>query len=302
MGGDKGGFGLRVLFIGTVDFSLEALEKMVALGGNVVGVCTKGESSYNSDFCDLTPFCRAQNIPYKLALDINSRECIDWMGALQPDVIFCFGWSSLIKQELLGLPRLGVIGFHPTLLPMNRGRHPIIWSLALGLAKSGTTFFRMDEGADTGDILSQKEISIELTDDASSLYRKITDSALVQIEEFWPKIINESFSLKKQNHAQSNTWRKRSMSDGEIDFRMSSRGIYNLVRALTRPYVGAHVYYGGRNNSIWKVRECECEHIHLEPGQVLDVCNGEVKVKTFDGAIIILEHEFKHLPTTGEYV
>ena len=85
---------------------------------------------------------------------------------------------------------MGVLGFHPTKLPQNRGRHPLIWALALGLKKVPQHFF-MDEGADSGDILSQKDFDISHNDDAKTLYDKVVEIALEQIAQFFP-------SLKKQ--------------------------------------------------------------------------------------------------------
>jgi methionyl-tRNA formyltransferase len=81
---------------------------------------------------------------------------------------------------------LGVVGFHPAALPENRGRHPLIWALVLGLEETASTFFFMDEGADSGDLLSQRRISIEPADDAGSLYARITEVAMCQIREFVP--------------------------------------------------------------------------------------------------------------------
>ena len=87
---------------------------------------------------------------------------------------------------MLTLPSLGLVGYHPALLPQNRGRHPIIWALALGLEETGSTFFFMDEGADTGDILSQRRVPITPEDDAGTLYDKLTTTALDQINAFCP--------------------------------------------------------------------------------------------------------------------
>ena len=95
--------------------------------------------------------CRKNNIPVRYTPSINSEEVIGWISDLAPDVIFCFGWSQLFKKKLLNIASLGVIGFHPALLPANRGRHPLIWSLILGLKETGSSFFFMDEGADSGD-------------------------------------------------------------------------------------------------------------------------------------------------------
>ncbi|AGT42692.1 formyltransferase family protein [Treponema pedis] len=297
---------MKVLVIGTVLFSLRVLNKLIDLNTDIIGVCTKEDSHYNSDFADLTPLCIEKKIPCFLIQSINSQDCIDWIKNLQPDVILCIGLSQLIGKEILSIPPLGVIGYHPTLLPKNRGRHPIIWALALGLPETGSTFFFMDEGADSGDILSQKVITIDYTDDANTLYTKLEDCALEQIEKFLPQLSDGSYKhvIIKQKEAESNTWRKRGILDGVVDFRMSSFAVYNLVRALTHPYVGAHILYKDSIVKIWRVEEVdlEGEFSNIEPGKILFVAPDKIMVKTYDGAVNILQHEFKILPKVGEYL
>ncbi|PHO11966.1 methionyl-tRNA formyltransferase [Malaciobacter marinus] len=293
---------MKIVFIGTVEFSRKALQKLINIDAEVVGVCTKEKSTFNSDFADLTPLCNENSIPYKFVADINSKESIEWIQSLNPDIIFCFGWSNLIKKNLLKLSPMGVIGYHPAKLPQNRGRHPLIWALALGLKKSASTFFFMDEGADSGDILSQKYFDILDTDDAQTLYNKVIDTTLIQIEDFVPKLQNNSYERIKQSHNLANTWRKRGKTDGKIDFRMSSKAIYNLVRALTKPYVGAHVEYKGQDISIWKVSIVENSQNNIECGKVLQSDNNIFTVKTYDGAIKILGHDFSEIPQVGEYL
>ena len=293
---------MKILFIGTVEFSYKALKKLIDLNAEIVGVCTKNKSDFNSDFTDLTPLCKKAGIPFKYVDDINSNENIAWIRSLSPDIIFCFGWSNLIKKDLLGLPKIGVVGYHPALLPKNRGRHPLVWALALGLNDSGSTFFFMTEGADDGDILSQEKVEILYEDDAKSLYDKVSNIALRQIETFLPKLQNNSFEIIKQNNDLANVWRKRGKVDGKIDFRMTSRAIYNLVRALTKPYVGAHVEYNGQDISIWKVEEIEFNQNNIEFGKILENDGKSVVVKTYDKAIKIIDHDFKELPKVGEYL
>jgi len=293
---------MKIVFIGTVEFSLKALEKLINLNANIVGVCTKRNSKLNSDYADLTGICKKNNIPFRYVEDINSKENIEWIKHLNPDIIFCFGWSSLIKKELLNLPPMGVIGYHPTKLPQNRGRHPLIWSLVLGLEKSASTFFFMDEGADSGDILSQEEFKIEYTDDARSLYNKVIKIALKQIGDFLPKLMNNTYIKIKQDNSKANYWRKRTKKDGEIDFRMNSKAIYNLVRALAKPYIGAHLIYKEKEIKIWRVEEVKCNLKNIEPGKILEVKNNKILVKCYDNAVRILEHEFDELPKVGEYL
>ena len=293
---------MKILFIGAVEFSYKSLEKLIDLNAEIVGVCTKKVSNFNSDFADLTPLCNKANIPLRYVDNINSNESIDWIKSLKPDIIFCFGWSNLIKKELLNLPKMGIVGYHPALLPKNRGRHPIIWALALGLKASGSTFFFMTDGADDGDILSQEEVEIFYEDDARSLYDKVLATALKQIEYFLPKLQNNSFQSFKQNNSLANAWRKRGKLDGKIDFRMTSGAIYNLVRALTRPYVGAHVEYNGKDVSVWKVKEVDFNRENIEHGKVLENDGRTIIVKTYDKAIKIIEHDFVELPKIGEYL
>lgn len=293
---------MKIVFIGTVEFSKKALQKLVDIDVELVGVCTKEKSSFNSDFADLTPICKENKIPFNFVEDINSKESINWIKDLNPDIIFCFGWSSLIKNELLSLAPMGVVGYHPAKLPQNRGRHPIIWALALGLKRSASTFFFMDEKADSGDIISQKEFEILDSDDAKTLYDKIIQLSLIQIEEFVPQLKDNTYTRIKQNRALSNIWRKRNKADGKIDFRMSSKAIYNLVRALTKPYVGAHIEYKENDISIWKVKIIENNDTNIESGKVIESNEEKLIVKTYDAAIEILEHEFKEVPKVGEYL
>ena len=218
-------------------------------------------------------------------------------------MIYCFGWSYLLKEPILKLPKLGVIGYHPAALPQNKGRHPIIWALALGLPETASTFFFMNDGVDSGDILSQVDIDITYEDDARTLYDKITRTALIQIEDFLPSLDNKTFTRAPQCNIETNYWRKRTEKDGKIDFRMNSRAIYNLVKALTKPYVGAHVVYENKNIKVWKVKEqTEINLPNIECGKVLDTTNNQILVKCFNNAVLLEEHDFSSLPDIGEHL
>ena len=292
---------MRIIYIGSVYFSRVILEKLIELSANVVGVICKEHSAFNSDFEDLTALAHANNIPSIYVQNINTISSLEWMRGLKADVIFCFGWSNLIKKDILNLCPLGVIGFHPALLPNNRGRHPLIWAKVLGLSTSGTSFFFMDEGADTGDLLDQKEFQIMFEDTASTIYQKMIDNALEQVEMFLPKLQSGCYRRVKQNK-NGNNWRRREMVDGLIDFRMTSEAICNLVRALTKPYAGAHCIFNGVEIKIWEVEIDNCEFQNLEPGKVLELIGDYIKVKTYNGAILIKSHEFLTIPQIGSYI
>lgn len=294
---------MKILFIGAVQFSKEALLVTIQSCAEIVGVCTLSESSFNSDHCDLSPVAESYEIPVHYVKNINSSETLNWIKDKEPDIIFCFGWSRLLKNEILNLAPRGVVGFHPALLPQNRGRHPIIWALALGLSETGSTFFFMDEGADSGDILSQKKITILPEDNAGSIYQKVTDMALGQIEKFIPMLKVGKFQRIKQNHSKSNYWRKRGIEDGKIDWRMNAETLHNLVRALSKPYVGAHFSYKGKTFKVWKSSVVKEKFaLNIEPGKILQKSSRRMIVKCGNDALSLLSFDDSHHFSEGNYL
>lgn len=284
---------MRFFFIGSVVFSREMLETVLNFSNaDIVGIATKSSSKFNSDHSDLSDLAIKHNIPYKFVRDINAVHIANWIESLKPDVIFCLGWSSLIKENILNIPKKGVIGYHPAELPNNKGRHPQIWAMVLGLEYTASTFFLIDERADTGDIICQTRVKIDFEDTAFSLYSKLIQTAKLQLKQILLDIINNSINRIPQNESAGNYWRKRSKLDGRIDWRMRTNDIYNLVRALGHPYPGAHFDYMGQEIKVWKcLPYFEELPANIEPGKVLESGNGHIVVKTCDGAIVLLEHE-----------
>ena len=282
---------MRIVFIGAVQFSEKALAKLIDIKADVVGVCTLEKSPFNADHVDLTHLCNENNIPVRYTPDINSTKSINWIRSYNPDVIFCFGWSRLLKTEILNLAPLEVVGYHPAALPVNRGRHPLIWALVLGLDETASTFFFMDEGADSGEILSQRPITISENDDAGTLYNKVIKVALKQLEQFVPALASGNYQRLAQDHCKANTWRKRGKKDGEIDWRMSANSIHNLVRGLSKPYVGAYFVMKEKQIKVWKTEVINNNGKNIEPGKVLAIDRGLPVVKTGKNSIKLVEIE-----------
>jgi methionyl-tRNA formyltransferase len=294
---------MKIVYIGTVDFSYHCLCEVLESQGNVVGIITSKNNRANSDYCDLTPISSRYGIPIHYCKNVNDTETIKWIEDREPDIIFCWGWSQLIKTELLSLPPMGIVGVHPALLPKNRGRHPLIWALVLGLKESGLTFFFMDEGADSGAIVSQKRFEITKEDTANTLYKKIEELAKIQIEEFLPNLISGDYSTIIQDSENANYWRKRSAKDGMIDWRMNRAAILNLIRALTKPYPGASFNYKEQIITVWKAREYDQETFsNIEPGKIFLTSNGAPVIKCYDGAVVIDKYEPNTKFIEGEYI
>lgn len=293
---------MKIVFIGSVEFSAECLKTVVAAGGDVVGVYTLRESSLNADFCDLTTVANSLGLPCFYFDNINAPDTVSAIRGLEADVIFCFGISKLLKSEVLNASTMGVVGYHPAELPYNRGRHPIIWAIALGLQQTASTFFFMDEGADSGDILSQKRIAIDDNDDAHSLYAKITEVAQDQIRQFLPALRDGKHEPIPQKHSKATYWRKRSHKDGLIDWRMGASTIVRLVRALTHPYVGASFITNGNEIRVWRAEVEFVELENVEPGKVLFAGGGCFTVKCGDYAVRVIEIDSNLSFGVGDYL
>lgn len=278
---------MKILFIGAVTFSQELLLTMLDQGADIIGICGSTHDSFNSDYCNLSKTAKLNSIPYFETSDINSSASLEWIRLKDPEIIFCFGWSQLLKEEILQIPERGTVGYHPALIPQNRGRHPIVWTLALGLTETGSTFFYMNKDADAGKILSQEIVKVSITDTANTLYEKLVTIARLQIEKLLPELETGKIVGRPQISEDGNVWRKRNDADGEIDWRMSAKNILNLVRALTHPYVGAHFVARGTRVKVWEARIYLDAPRNLEPGKVFEASCGCLAIKCGENAVIL---------------
>ena len=260
---------MRILFIGTVLFSKNILDEIIKSQNEVIGVIGKKQFKFNSDYYDLVQYSKSKKIDSIYTNDINSLKILRWVKKKKPDIIFCIGWSQLLKKKILKIAPKGVIGYHPSDLPKNRGRHPIIWSLVLGLKKIGSCFFYMKTKADAGNIISKKVIKIKNHYDSNLVYKDLIKVGKEQIREILKKIkINKLKSFPQKNFV-SSYWRKRSKLDGRIDWRMDAQNINNLVKALTKPYPGAYFLFKEKKIKVWKSKVINLNKKNFEPGKII---------------------------------
>ena len=296
---------LRVAFIGCVASSAVALQTLLTLGPErvqVVGVITRRASKFNTDFHDLLPLIEQHVLPVLFAEDAaDDNTQAAWLRDRQPDIVFCIGWSRLLGPEVLGVAPQGVVGYHPAALPANRGRHPLIWALALGLKETASSFFFMEAEADSGALIDQQRLVIDEDEDATSLYGKVLDAIKLQVERIVDRLSKGTLAVLPQDPAKANHWRKRNAADGRIDWRMPAKGVHQLVRALARPYPGADFLFAGDSVKVWKCTVVEGAASNVEPGKVLAVDGRNITVKCGIDAVCLLEHELPTLPNEGDY-
>jgi methionyl-tRNA formyltransferase len=185
---------------------------------------------------------------------VNDAEVIEAVLKHDIDWLFIIGWSQIASSDLLKAPKKGCIGMHPTLLPVGRGRAAIPWAIIKGLRQTGVTMFKMDEGVDTGDIAGQEIIPIEKYETSTSLYEKVNKAHETLMRIVYPKLLNNTANLIKQDEKEATIWEGRTPEDGELKYSMTLQEADRLVRATTRPYPGAFVIIDNKKLIIWKGR------------------------------------------------
>lgn len=207
-----------------------------------------------------------------------------------PDLIVVADYKYLLKREIIEIPKIGCINFHPSLLPKYRGGAPVNWAIIKGENKCGLSVHYIDEGLDTGDIIIQEEIDILFEDTVKDIHDKLfplyADCTNRVIELF--KRGNPP--RYKQDHFKATIFPRRVPEDGLIDWSRTTKDIYNFIRAITYPYPGAFSFIRGKKYLIWSSMFAD-EHkmIYKEsvPGEICYVGRTGIGVRTGDGIIQI---------------
>jgi methionyl-tRNA formyltransferase len=170
-------------------------------------------------------------------------EFVTSLASYSPDLILVNSYSLILRPDVLNLPSHGAINIHGGILPTYRGANVLNWVLVNGERETGVTAHYMDTGIDTGDIIDIRKVRISLTDTALSLRDRLGETTLDLLEDLWRKL-KTGFPLarRKQLEDEANYHVKRTPEDGQIDWEKNDLEIYNLIRALVKPWPGAYCF------------------------------------------------------------
>lgn len=279
---------MKIIFIGGVQFSHTILETILNENFPVEAVFSYDESKkkFYSDYASFDDITKHHKIKHIKVMNINDKDNVELIKKIQPDLILVIGWSQLLKDELLKIPTIGVIGSHPTELPKFRGRSPISWSIIKGLTESALTFFYITPGIDDGDILSQEKFQITSNDDATSLYETMTQLGKKMILQSLPLLKSSTAKRTPQNPIDFiENWPKRTPEDGKINWSKTAKEIHTLIRASTHPYPGAFTFLHGSKITIWKSTLLKCQSEGI--GKIMNIDDDGIHVGTGNNVLII---------------
>jgi methionyl-tRNA formyltransferase len=181
----------------------------------------------------------------------DTPEALARIACAAPDFLFSFYYRSMIGRGALAVPRRGALNLHGSLLPRYRGRAPVNWVLVNGETVTGATLHYMDDKPDHGDIVDQVEVPIAFEDTARTLFDKVADAARLLLRRTLPPLAAGRAGRTPQDHARATYFGRRTPADGRIDWSWPAVRVYNLVRAVTRPYPGAFTTVGDRRLLVW---------------------------------------------------
>lgn len=248
-----------ILYMGTPEFAVLPLQKLLDEGYPVVGVVCQPDRPQGRHLKLVPPpvkqLALARDLPVLQPDKVRTPQFEAEVRALQPDLIVTAAYGRLLPASILGIPPLGCLNIHASLLPAYRGAAPIQWSIIRGERETGVTIMLMDEGMDTGDILLQRSVPIPDDIDAGQLSEILARLGAEMLPDAITGWLDGSLRPSPQDHGRATTISMMTRDTGLIDWNASSRDIHNLVRG-TSPWPGAITWCGDRRLKIHKASVC----------------------------------------------
>ncbi|WOD62121.1 methionyl-tRNA formyltransferase [Niallia taxi] len=278
----------KIVFMGTPDFSVPVLQRILEDGYEVLAVVTQPDRPVGRKKVLTPPPVKVEalkhGIPVYQPEKIRQSEELGQIIALQPDLIVTAAFGQILPKELLDAPRLGCINVHASLLPELRGGAPIHYSIIQGKEKTGITIMYMAEKLDAGDILTVAEVVIEEEDTVGTLHDKLSEVGSELLSQTLPKLIAGELTPIPQVDEEATFAPNIKRSDEKIDWSASGEQIYNQIRGMN-PWPVAFTEYESKPMKVWKVLKVN-RQAEAAPGTIISVEEDGPVVATGSGSFI----------------
>ena len=283
---------MNIVFFGSGRFAVKSLEALVSAGHNIALVVTQPDKPKGRRLNSLPTEVKIK--ARELALSIyqpqnpNSQEAVDYLQKFPADVFMVIAYGHILKNPLLGLPKLYPLNVHASLLPKYRGAAPISWAIINGEKETGISVIKMNELIDAGDMLLQKKLAIEQDDTAQTLEGKLAILAARATLEAIETIGKGSMKFIGQEVGQEASFApKLEKNHGLINWNNDALNIVNQIRGLI-PWPGAFTYYKGKLVKIWSARVSENKEA-AKAARILSISKKGLVIGCAKGALEIRE-------------
>ena len=262
---------MRVVFMGTPEFSVGALKALYNAGHEIVAVFTQPDKPKGRKMILTAPpvktVAEELNIPVFQPKSVKTEEAYELVESFNADVIVVVAYGKILPTSILNVARYGCINIHASVLPRHRGAAPIQWSIVSGDRVTGVTTMQMDEGIDTGDILQISQTPISNDDDGGTLHDRLSLMGAELICKTLEAIENGEIAPQKQDDSLATYAPIITREMGKIDFSKTAEQIHNLVRGFT-PWPAAYTFLNGKRLKVYKT-EVASIGTNEQPGTVV---------------------------------
>jgi methionyl-tRNA formyltransferase len=250
---------VKLIFMGTPEFSVPSLERLMRDGHEVAAVFTQPDKPAGRGKTLHEPpvkqFALEHGIPVHQPAKIKTnQEVRSIFETISPNICVVVAYGKILPPWMLGVPRLGCVNVHASLLPKYRGAAPINWAIANGERETGVTIMQLDEGMDTGPMLAKRATPIGDDETAPELSTRLAQIGAELLSETLPRIERGEIVPLTQDHSEATYAPMLKREDGLIDLRMSAREIANRVRAF-QPWPGTYTNFRGGRLIVWRGHE-----------------------------------------------
>jgi len=241
---------------------------------------------------DIRALANAHGAEFWETRQVGAEKMADFWAANEIDLMLVVSWRYLIPPSIYDRARLGAFVFHDSLLPAYRGFAPTVWAITNGKDHTGATLFRISEEVDAGEIVDQESVPIGPDECIRDVLEHVTLAYLEILDRNLAALQTGTAKLRPQDHRLATYTCRRLAADNGIAWGASTTSIFNLIRAVTRPYPGAWTTWNGQTLRIWSAERLASPpaYVGRVPGRVVEIRPGEgVVVLTGDGCLLVHE-------------
>ena len=292
---------LKIVFMGTPEFSVPALEALIKNKFNIVGVYTqppkKSKRGQKINASPIEEFSKKNKINFRNPTSLDNREEFEIFKELSPDLAVVVAYGQIIPKNFLGTTKFGFINIHASLLPKWRGAAPIQRAIMNGDTKTGVSIMRIEEKLDGGPVLSAKELDLDQTTTYGEIEKKLSELGASVLIESLKKIENGKAKFVDQVHSEATYAKKIDKTETKINWNLDANKVIRHIHGLS-PNPGAWFEY---ENERFKVLRANKSSATGKPGSVLDE---ELTIGCKSDSIQILEiqRQGKNKQTTKEFL
>ena len=297
---------MRTLYLGTPDFAVPPLQRMIDCGLAPAAVFSQPDRAKGrGKKISPTPVkaaALAAGLPVYQPESINSPEALAILQDLQPDVMVVAAYGQILRRPVLQLPPKGIINIHASLLPAYRGAAPIQRAIINGERETGVTIMFIEEGLDCGDMLLRRAIPIGPDEDVASLHDRLSLLGADMLIEALDLLERGQVEAVPQNDDLATYAPMLNKEDEKLDWTLPAAALHNRIRGMN-PFPGVYTWYNGKRLKIKKAALAQGESVCCAPGEILALDGETVKVGAGSGAVILqaVQPEGKAVMSAGAF-